>query len=276
MLRHEYPSLRQGLIGAWCPSLGMSGYTLLDRSPFNRNAAFTAPSAGQWVGSPRGLAVKFDGTSQYASTTIASGLSGSFTFAAWVNPSQTSIASAGNVGGVVVSRVASYTNYWANLGLYQAKWNFALYDGSNNPVAQDSALAVANAWSHIVGKRDRATGKVHCFVNGIEVASTADATSAPAYGDLQVGAQSEFSRFTPCQISDARVWSRALTPAEVLALYTGGPGFGLRSMPNRRAALPRKAWVNVGGTWKNADAYVNVGGVWKLTTPSLNVGGTWK
>lgn len=275
-LRTEYSSLRQGLVGAWCPSLGASGLTLIDRSGYGRHAAFVAPSSGQFVGSTRGIAVAFNGSTQYAQTTIASGFSSSFTFAAWVNASNVTLSgNNGQVGGVIVSNVASYTNYWANLGLYQGKWNMALFNGTNNPVAQDPASAIANVWTHIAG--NRGVGTVRCFVNGQQVASVTDTTSTvPVYGSLQIGAQSSPPRFTPCQIADARAWSRALSPAEILTLYLRGPGVGLQPLPDRAAGLPRRFSVNVGGDWRSADSYVNVGGVWRLGRPSVNVGGVWK
>jgi len=280
MPRFEYPSLRQGLVGAWWPSLGASGLSLIDRSGFNRHAPLTAPSAGQFVGTSRGLSIAFNGSTQFASTTISAGLGSSFTFAAWVNASDVTLTSnADTVGGVIVSTVASYTNYWANLGLYQGKWNFALYDGTNNPVAQDSASAVANAWTHLVGKRDRTTGRVHCFVNGREVASVTDTTStAPAYSGFQIGAQSQsaISRFTPCKITDARAYARGLTPSEILTLYRRGPGVALQPLPDRGGGLPRKLSVNVGGDWRPSDAYINVGGVWRLGQASVNVAGVWE
>jgi hypothetical protein len=279
-MRFEHPSLRQGLVGCWVPSLGASGRTLIDRSGFNRHAPLTAPSAGQFAGTSLGLSIAFNGSTQFASTTISAGFSSSFTFAAWVTASDVALTSNnGTVGGVIVSTVASYTNYWANLGLYQGKWNFALFDGTNNPVAQDSASAVVNAWTHLVGKRDRTAGRVHCFVNGREVASVTDTTSTtPAYSGLQIGAQSQgaINRFTPCQIADARAYSRGLTPSEILTLYVRGPGVALQPLPDRAAGLPRKLFVNDAGTWRNGDAYVNTGSGWRLGVPFVNAGGTWK
>lgn len=44
------------------------------------------------------------------------------------------------------------------------------------------------------------------------------------------------------------------------------------------AIPPFNIYVNVSGTWKQANAvYVNVAGTWKpVTTASANVSGTWK
>jgi hypothetical protein len=74
---------------------------------------------------------------------------------------------------------------------------------------------------------------------------------------------------------DVRIYRRALTAHEVRLLYSR-PGIGLVPLPDRAAGLPRKLSVNVGGTWRSADAYVNVVGVWKLGQASTNVAGVWK
>ena len=76
-------------------------------------------------------------------------------------------------------------------------------------------------------------------------------------------------------IDDLRIYSRALTPAEIRILASRR-GIGLTPLPDRAAGLPRRFSVNVGGDWRSADSYVNVGGVWKLGQPSVNVGGVWK
>jgi hypothetical protein len=75
-------------------------------------------------------------------------------------------------------------------------------------------------------------------------------------------------------IDDIRVYNRALTLSEIRLLSTRR-GIGLVPQRQRRY-YPRKPWINVGGTWKNADMYKNVGGEWKLTVPYVNDGGTWK
>ena len=74
---------------------------------------------------------------------------------------------------------------------------------------------------------------------------------------------------------DIRLYNRALTASEI-RLLASRRGIGLSPLPDRAAGMPRKLFVNVGGTWRDGDAYVNVGGTWKLGTPFVNAGGTWK
>jgi hypothetical protein len=77
------------------------------------------------------------------------------------------------------------------------------------------------------------------------------------------------------QLDDIRIYNRVLTLAEI-RLLASRRGIGLQPLPDRAVSLPRKLFVNVGGTWRDGDAYVNVDGTWKLGTPFVNAGGTWK
>ena len=59
-----------GLVGAWCPSLGPSGYTLLDRSGRGNHGTLTNMDAGSdWLGMPGGWALDFDGTNDSVAIT---------------------------------------------------------------------------------------------------------------------------------------------------------------------------------------------------------------
>ena len=59
-------NLLTGLVGAWCPSLGPSGYTLLDRSGRGNHGTLTnMDAASDWVGTPGGWALDYDGTNDY-------------------------------------------------------------------------------------------------------------------------------------------------------------------------------------------------------------------
>jgi len=71
------------------------------------------------------------------------------------------------------------------------------------------------------------------------------------------------------------VYNRALTLPEI-RLLASRRGIGLSPLPDRGGGLPRKLSVNVGGTWRAANAYLNVGVAWKLAQASVNVSGTWR
>ena len=277
MLRHEYPSLRQGLVGAWCPSLGATGYTLIDRSPFARHGTLTN-MGGQVLYQNGGI--RFDGSNDYVSlpSTLSAATGSPFTVSAWVwtfdlttqlypNFVQLFNSSGTSAFGVAVSSQTGYTG---------------VLFGSSSAWGQFRAdpTWASGRWNHVAlsysGASSTSASSFAVMVNGLPIA----VTTAGAFG-AQTNVATLGSGLGGSSISlyglldDVRVYIRALTQSEMAILATRR-GIGLAPTPNRRAGFPRKFWINVGGTWKNADGYVNVGGTWKLASPSINVGGTWK
>jgi hypothetical protein len=76
-------------------------------------------------------------------------------------------------------------------------------------------------------------------------------------------------------LDDIRIYDRAITPAEI-RLLASRRGIGLSPLPDRAAGMPRKLSINVGGTWRPADAYVHDGTAFRLSEAKINVGGVWK
>ena len=275
MPRQEYPSLRQGLVGAWCPSLGASGLSLIDRSGRgNHGTLNNMGGQDNWRASGSAVALNFDGTNDYvvvlsdSAYRFATGQS--FTVSAWIYPAVSknqSILSFPLNGWDIYVSSANYLE-WAKAGVANA--------GSS---AATNAVTL-NKWSHVAVKNIVGSNVEFC-INGASV-RTASFTSTYSYAqELRIGATQDVSvAGSPDLLAwngaldDIRIYSRALTPAEV-RLLASRRGIGLSPLPDRGGGLPRKLSVNVGGTWRAADAYVNVAGTWKLAQASTNVAGTW-
>ena len=128
--------------------------------------------------------IVFDGTNDYAGTTINSGLSGSFTFCCFVN-----VNSITANGAILASQFS--TNYWAFLGFNPSnQLTFALFDNTNNPIAISSTNVTPGTWCYITGVRNTVTDTVSIFFNGTSTGSSIDSTtSVPAYSAFNVGGQ---------------------------------------------------------------------------------------
>jgi hypothetical protein len=276
MSRHEFSSLRQGLVFAACPSLGASGLLLVDRSGRNANGTLTN-MGGQSVWQPvaGAPAVTFDGTNDFSVSSDRTGLSGNvpWSVAFWVYSSATS-------GTVLYSGGGSA----AGLGILirlSASGSMLYSAGTTN-------CTIGNAfdsgkWTHGVfvypGTVIRET---IYYKNGVRLGTVSEspvnaANVAANYvaQSVWLGSISGTGQFLNGSLDDVRVYNRALTPAEI-RLLASRRGIGLQPLPDRAGGLPRKLSVNVGGTWRAADAYVNVGGAWKLAQAYANDGGTWK
>ena len=273
MPRYEYPSLRQGLVGAWCPSLGSSGYLLPNRARQSNNATHS----GAITAAPGGTTLDLSGT-QFADLGSAVTL----------YPSLTSVTWSGWV------RMRSFTNTYNSLLETQgaaSNYQFSPFIKSNGKLAfyvyQTSVLQsnydgtgaftlAVNNWYHLCFTFLGGVALTG-YVNGILDQNVASpiATITSSTASVLVGSSAFGTRTLNGQLDDIRLFSRVLTLAEI-RLLASRRGIGLTPLPDRAAGLPRKLSVNVGGTWRAADSYVNVGGVWRLGQASVNVEGTWR
>jgi len=276
MPRYEYPSLRQGLVGCWVPSLGASGLSLIDRS--GRNAHGTLTNMGgqnSWQPVAGAPAVTLDGTNDFSLSSDRTGLAGNvpWSVAFWLYSSAT--------GGTVI-----YSGGGSSAGL-----GILVRLGTSGGLSYSGGTTnctIANAfdlgkWTHGVfvypGTVIRET---IYYKNGVRLGtvseSPANAANVAANYSRQsvwLGSLSGTGQFLNGSLDDVRLYNRALTPSEI-RLLASRRGIGLQPLPDRAAGLPRKLSVNVGGDWRPADAYVNVAGAWKLAQASVNAGGTWK
>jgi hypothetical protein len=269
--RTEYSSLREGLVGAWCPSLGATGNTLLDRSGRNNHGTLTN-MGGQdnWRAAGSGTALTLDGTDDYVSTSLL-GPTGNRSVSLWFSTTKSlstgqlqlligwGPASTGQQFSVLVGTVAGLGTNGFGVTQYGDSIGFG-----NNADGKIRHGAVVN------------NGSVYTvYLDGVERGQKTMTTNATS-GSVVIGKNpNSAADYFLGSIEDIRIYNRALTPSEIL-LLASRRGIGLAPLPDRAAAMPRKLSVNVAGTWRPADAYLNVGGAWKLSEAKTNVGGVWR
>jgi hypothetical protein len=277
---YEYPSLRQGLVGAWVSSLGASGLSLIDRSGWNNHGTLTN-MAGQdnWRASGGAVSLRFDGVDDYVSlpsrVNVSTGLP--FSISAWVNTVDLTTRLFPNICTL------SVTNQTQPLALSvsaQASYVGVLFGAASGfgQFRADPSWASAQ-WNHVAlsysGATATAAGSFSVHVNGRLVTVTTAAAFASVANTSQLGFNGGANTYLFGNSDDIRIYNRVITLSEI-RLLASRRGIGLQPLPDRAAGLPRKLSVNVGGTWRAADAYVNVGGAWKLAQASTNVAGTWR
>ena len=286
--RQEFSSLRQGLVGCWVPSLGASGYTLLDRSGRSNHGTLTN-MAGQnnWQANGSGLTLNFDGSNDYvaipSSAALASAVWCSFWFYLTASFAGTSSKALLALSAEAVSPYRENIYVGFNIigqgpSLNTGKLGIVSYDGSNAVVTSGAYSntdfsSLTNRWTHASLGWNGSAWKV--FVNGVDETNAEGTQRILASFPTNPSTINASGRACACQMDDIRAWSRPLTLSEI-RLLSSRRGIGLTPLPDRAAGMPRKLSVNVGGTWRPADAYLNVGGTWKLAQASVNVSGTWK
>jgi len=281
MPRYEYPSLRQGLVFAACPSLGASGLSLIDRSGRNNHGTLVN-MAGQnnWRGNGSGVALSLDGVDDSLSVGRIPEIESrqQFSVSLWcsfvqVSGVQYALFSYGATG-VFTSDILF--GYISNSYLIQ------LNNGSDGGNTWSATVSGMNHYCVVFDGNDSvASNRVSLFING-RIVSGSGSFSYPATTSTSSSFRARWGNYEsssnwplPGQLDDMRLYNRVLTPAEI-RLLSSRRGIGLTPLPDRGGGLPRKLSVNVGGAWRSADAYVRTATDWRLSQASVNVDGTWK
>ncbi len=217
--------MTDGLVGLWSfDGSDVSGSTNYDKSGNSRNATSTGspvPAIGKI-----GQAMNFTGSGQYAT---ASGFSEAgtsnqpYTFAAWVKPAT------GETDGNIIhmSSLVGGTGWclppMAIVSGYARGYS---WNGGGVSVTGTSTIS-SGVWTHIVNTWD-SSGGLKIYVNGSLENTTSQATYIAsgvsnyiwlAYSPaICAGDAGDFDG----SVDDVRIYSRALTAAEVYRLYTLG------------------------------------------------------
>lgn len=136
----------------------------------------------------------FDGTNDVLSATLSTGLSGSFAFAAVVVPLRNQA-----IEGYFVSEVSSYSNYWWLLGRGGGgagqKMGVSMFDGTNNPISENTTLPTLSTAYIMVSVRDTVARKLYYYENGTIYGNVTDTTSLtpPTYSAFRIGGQTNQS-----------------------------------------------------------------------------------
>ncbi|MFC3578469.1 LamG-like jellyroll fold domain-containing protein [Streptomyces yaanensis] len=150
--------------------------------------------------------------------------SGSFTVSAWVKLSSTSANSTFLAqDGKVASGFQLY--YSTTYG-----WTFNRHGSDTTGAAtirtySGTSAVTSGTWTHLTGVYDQATGTLKLYVNGTQSGTTTAFTSPwEATGPLQIGRRlynGTYAENTQGTIADVQVYSEALTPSQISAVYGG-------------------------------------------------------
>ena len=231
-----YPELWDGVVGAWCPSLGPTGLRLHDNSRFvNWGTLTNMDATTDWILSGGQYSLNFAGTRRVSTTRpLISGTQG-FTLSVWVYLTGTTgyrtvcgnFGSSGNLTGVQIT-------IWPLTGSVPANAP-TLYYGST--AINATTGAAANVWNHVAATRSG--NAVTIFLNGVQVGSGTNTGSVGTSRNWTLGQDTD-STAEPMigYIDDHAVYSRPMTANEIQRLYLLGRG---NMYERRRRTLRRVA-----------------------------------
>jgi RHS repeat-associated protein len=212
----------------WWPLNQTSGTAVPDASGTGNTA--TATSGVTWSGG----AATFPGTwgSDIATNGPVVDTAASFSVSAWVNL-------AGNTSeyqGVVSEHSTNEDGFRLQYDEATGNWDFGRASADVSaptptfPTAESAAPAQTGTWTLLTGVYDASSGQMTLYVNGTASADTAtDTTPFAANGPLAVGSDEYAgvdSDYFDGQIDNVQVYQRALSPAQISALYTAGRSGG--------------------------------------------------
>ena len=232
-------SLRQGLIGGWCPSLGPTAGTLLDRSAFRRHGTMTNmdPST-DWVGDVGGYALKFRGGAQYVGVSMQSPTAGDFAVSVWHKNLRTgagdwdTIVSFGALPGFMLN---AYSN--------QTTRRYTARRAGVADIVIGSTAYELNRWNHVVYSQRNGLGTI--YLNGVADSSPTLTNGFVASNDpnfLTIGSyyQGQFSISVDGLIDDVILCNTAISESAILNLYSLGRGGIYRQQRRTRYASVRR------------------------------------
>jgi len=216
-----YPHLRRGLVGAWVPSLGVTGNTLRDVSGRGNHGVLTdMDAATDWQTSGGGF-LDFDGSNDYVllpsrSVELPFSLSIWFRSANLTKPYQALFTANTDVNAPPIYCGVHYISGSSRMIFY----GDGAYTANSDPFAQDSSWH-HYAWSVQLG------GAGQYFRDGVQIGAFARNVTAkpPSAGSIGASRASLANLFAAQgAIAECSRWERVLTAAEIKTVYQSGPG----------------------------------------------------
>ena len=229
-----YPELWDGVVGAWCPSLGPTGSRLHDMSRrANWGTLTNMDAATDWTISGGQYALDFDGTDDTVSH-INLAMTGAFGVSLWFLKRTNGIYNARILWG----NVADADTYVGNVTLTTINTQSDTTGQQKNYTFSVSN----NQWYHFALSRDAANG-VRLFLNGVESTSGVQ-TVTGTYTLNRIGQYSNNSGADAGLnwdglLDDMTVFNRPLLADQIRQLYLLGRG----GMYERRRRTLRRVGV---------------------------------
>jgi hypothetical protein len=233
-----------GLVGWWRGEGAASDSAGTNNGVLEGGVAFAAGEVGQ--------AFKFNGTNADvrvpASASLNVGLADGFTIETWINPADIT-----QEHPVVEWNDGSFgVHLWvaAAVGAGPGSLWISAKDTSFNdhPLSTAAGLLVSNAWQHVAATYVRSNGSTVLYINGVARAQTILGAFTPrTIGDLCIGLRPHDAgageRFVGL-MDEVSLYNRALSAAEIAAIYNAGSAGKCPLVPSTNCAPPPAGLVS--------------------------------
>jgi hypothetical protein len=210
-------TLKSGLVANWSFDGGQMSTNVGDASGQGNSGALQSFTSTTTVLGRLGQGLFFNGSTNYVRRAAAVATTYPLTISAWIK--KDTVGTAGLVAGIFDSTQA---NWYGHYIFINANATVSAGSATNNVSATSTTVATIKAgqWHHVVAVFNTATDRTVYLDGGNSVQDTTSNTPT-GLNNTVVGATGKSSpdNFFNGTIDDVRVYSRALTAAEVLRLY---------------------------------------------------------
>src|SRR3989344_2491526 len=209
------PPTNLGLVGYWSMNEGAGTVAGDGSGNGNRGILTNGPT---WVDGKRGKAINFDGGDDYVDASLVSSKTNNFSFAFWLKVEVTS-----DTRGTVFFNGSGTNGYGFVAGSTDGGNTATFFFLAQSIYWLNTSVGwTPNAWQHIVGTLD-ASNVWRLYRNG-NLVFTSVAQSALNTPTIRttLGAESSGGSSIAHSFDEVRVYNRALSAAEIQALYNSG------------------------------------------------------
>ncbi|MGC9603624.1 MAG: LamG domain-containing protein, partial [Minisyncoccia bacterium] len=198
------------LVGYWKFDEGTGG-TAYDASGHNATGTWSG-TGGHWTASSKtgAYAAIFNGSDDQVVINVSSPTE--FTKMAWIKPDASQACS----GGVLCDIIGPYFH------IRRDQLNLQLYSDSLVPPgwhSTDNGTITSNQWQHVAATYSN--GTLRLYINGV-IGKEVSATRTSSFPNYDIGADGPSSRTFYGSIDNVRIYNRALSAAEIQAIYNAG------------------------------------------------------
>lgn len=203
------PNLNSGL-AAWYTFDGADLINnVADRSGGGNTAILKSFTSTTTVPGVLGQALKFNGSTQSASVGTFQSLGNNFTYALWFQLN--------SLPGAPEKEFIGKASTNRSIGVLNNK--IFGYRGSGTDFSGVTTLTTG-VWYH--GVLTASASALTLYLNGKQEAQNTVAPAADSSGELQIGSLPGFARNADASLDDVRIYTRTLSPDEVMQLYKQG------------------------------------------------------
>lgn len=187
----------------------------------------TRQVAGVLVGNAN-TAVRLNGTTQYLSAARLTAVRNDFSEEIWVKGSAASGSGPGTLWSDSAGLMdAGSTTSASDHGVGVDATGRIVAGCGNGVTIRSAASALTDGlWHHVVFTRVRTTGALALYLDGQSVATATTCNTTTHTAGIYYGRSHESNRYLAADLDEAAIYSRALTPAEVLDHYKLATGTG--------------------------------------------------